>query len=425
MAKKSATYYFAIAMLILFAVSSFAVILSSRSSPNDDSNAPTPTPVVFEGSATAQARLLEFQDQAIIQCQSNPPFPTNAVSQVPGITSFYKSSDNLGVALLNETLLASANASGSDALFSVQYNLSSYCLEPVVLRLALVEFSDASLTLASENNSVETITPRQILAAYPYGTKGIPAYVAYDSTVNETLSLSIYASLEDGRLSRFLAQGIDSSESRIAMFPANVTVAELLDEGRLEKSVSFAERIRNWTLAAQQLNSSPNLEVTLIDYSPENAFVALAADSETASAAVEALSNESFIESIDALNESVQITVTGNYTDVGALTNALTAVGLTNYSLPNSTLSAAYTFTDYAAAAQDAQIGLPGSKTLRLAIAVVDERRQLSFDNHVVMPQNVTMALDGRVAVGETLKVRLLALLQGPLVVQSTAQQEE
>lgn len=424
MAKKRATYYFAIAMLLLFAVSSFAVLLSSRSSANDDSGAPTPTPTFFEGSATTQARLLEFQGQAIIQCQSAPPFPSNAVSQVPGITSFYKSSDNLGVAVINETLLALMDSSGADALFSVQYNLSSYCLEPAVLRLALVELSDASVKLSSENGSVETITPRQILAAYPYGTKGIPAYVDYDSPVNETLSLSIYASLEDGRLSRFHAQGIDSPSPRIASFTANVTVEELLAEGRLEKSVSFAERAFNWTLAAQQLNSSPNLEVVLIDYSPENSFVAQATDKETAAAAAGKLSSEPFIESADALNESVQVTVAGNYTDVQALANALSASGLTNYSLPNSTLSVAFTFANYSAAVQDAQIGLPGSKTLRLATAALDNRRQLSLDNRVVMPQNVTMAVENSVVAGETLAVRLLALLQGPLVVQSTAQQE-
>lgn len=429
MAKTSA-YYFAVFMLVMMLLSSFILVFQYFGRNPDMGTAvatPTPNAVEFNGSAMFDGQIIAYADQFLVDCTANPPYPTTALTQVPGVGAFYKSSDKIGVATLNASLLNSTNRTADDVLFDALYNLSTYCT-PTLLRAALVDINGSALTFKSDNGSTEIVSKRALTQAFAsyYAGVGVPAYIPYGFGENESIKLSAYAALEDGRPTSFLAQGISIPSSSIAFATAHGRVASLANESRIYKTVAFADRTRNWTLVAEQLKSAPSLNVTDSRYDQVDDVEITMKDNESAATLAAVLGNESFAESAKASQDVVTLKVRANYSDAAALANRLAALGASNYSLPNSTLVVAATFKDAAAAEADASTGLgAGTDFRRLALVELTDRRAVADAQRVILPSSMTVAMKRGSRPGDDVALRIIAITQAGLAVQAQAEQTE
>src|SRR3989344_282251 len=96
--RRGPAFYFALAILLLFGISLFSVILSVPASNIEPTVTPQADSAQFKGFGAVEARVINLGSQLVVQCSSATGDVAGAIGAVKGITTAYKAGGEIFVA---------------------------------------------------------------------------------------------------------------------------------------------------------------------------------------------------------------------------------------------------------------------------------------------------------------------------------------
>ncbi len=223
--KRGPAFYFTVAMILLFSISLFSVLLSvPQDSGGQASGQPTPQAAQFKGFAAGSGRVIALGSQLIIQCGSPAEGAVGAVEAVEGVsTAFQTGSSGLIVAVVN------ASNDAGEVAGRVAVAVLPKCTSLRILRSSLVEFTGPVELAAVPDSAVKESRTIYPLEARGYGLQtanlaGVSAYLEAISTrVNDTVPIYVSATLTGSQITELVVEQQNVGEIRDTHRPLNGT----------------------------------------------------------------------------------------------------------------------------------------------------------------------------------------------------------
>lgn len=424
----------AAAIIALFAISMFAVLLSVPTDGQDGiaSATPSPAPTRFEGTGRGKARVLALSDQLLVQCDSSDSSELiKLLENHSFVTSAFQISNGVFAVSLNSSV-AGDRPAALEALLDLKITTYPFCI-PRVLRKATAEFSEAITISDEEGGANRTLSPREInafssLAGGP--PEGAPAYVLAQVAANDTVQVLVTAQLSGNRLGQWFAQQVENSLPSLQSTTLPVAVKELLPSAFAELDVAWQARGLNTLPLHAQLNSSKNFNLSSLEYAPQNSVELQGVGKESVAAYSSFFRNQSFVSSVLEQETGLVLFVQQNYTGASELAKLVSDNHLNGtLSFPNSTVKVSAAYDNATVSFSEVAAGLASTlgqeaRVLREAVLVPQFHGEASKRLAAALPPVIPGRISPNTAPGEVLKiVEVRMLVQDQIVVRAEARE--